>query len=346
VQAASPVEVVRDRLRKRAALYACACPEEYARVEDMGLDAEQQHQLAALGGESTLERILDSGVFEERLLYGLWVAGWLELHSAPTLNLLEVLGAEDEVAPSPAPDSPEDLVQRVRALTQRVMAADDFEALDIPTFAPDGQVRTAYERTLAEIPQAALDSSDAELRSQAHRIRRRVEAAYDHLKDAETRRAHALLRQEEAQDRDARTSAPRALEAERWFRKGTGLLTGKRHPEAAEAFGMASHLDPDEGEYLAHLGYALYLANPQDDVVRREAMQHITNGIKRSPDRELPYVYLARVLAAKGETDTARKVLNRALRIKPGCVPAQRELRLLEMRRRKGFGWIKRLFGR
>ena len=166
------------------------------------------------------------------------------------------------------------------------------------------------------------------------------------MKDAETRRAYAVLRQEEEQDRDARTSAPRALEAERWFRKGSGLLDGRRYSEAAEAFGMASHLDPGEGEYLAHLGFALYLSNPGEEVVRKEAMEHIANGIKRSPDRELPYVFLARLLRAKGETETARKVLRRALRIRPGCIPAQRELRLLEMRSRKGLGVLKRLFGR
>ena len=349
VMTSLPVGLVRDRLRKRASLYASVSQQEDVRIEEAGLEAEQERQLAELGGEATLGQILDSGAFEERLLYGLWVAGWLELHAAPTLTLLEELGgdADESALQREAPaEGPEALAQTLRSLAQRVLAVDDFEALDIPTFAPDGQVRSAYERILAEIPEAALTSSDPELHARATRIRPRVEAAYEHLKDAETRRAHALLRQEEEQDRDARTSAPRALEAERWFRKGGALLEGKHYTEAAEAFGMASHLDPEEGEYLSNLGYALYLSNPGQEVVRKEAMEHIANGIKRSPDRELPYVYLARILREKGETETARKVLRRALRIKPGCHPALRELRLLEMRERKGKGILNRLLRR
>ena len=93
-------------------------------------------------------------------------------------------------------------------------------------------------------------------------------------------------------------------------------LMKRRYEEAAEGFGMAAHLDPDEGEYLAHLGYALYLSKPGDSVIQREAMEHVAAGVKRSPERPLSYIYLGRILRGQGDTDAARRVFQRALRIR------------------------------
>jgi tetratricopeptide (TPR) repeat protein len=311
--------------------------------------------LADLDGEDTLGDVLESKLFEEQLLYGLWVAGRLELHAAPTLTLtIELAGVGDapaaeqagDDAASPTAEGQKDPVASIRELSQRVMGGDDFEVLDIPLFATDRQVEAAHQRILEQISDASLADAEPDVRERVKRIRKRAAAAYQHLKDSETRRAYALLRQEEDEDRDAKPSAERALEAERWFRKGERFLKRKRYDEAAEAFGMASHLDPDEGDYLSHLGYSLYLSRPKESVVQREAMEHIANGIKRSPARELSYVYLGRILVAKGDTETARKVLRRALRIKPDCHPALQELRLLELRERKGKGLLSRFLRR
>ena len=151
------------------------------------------------------------------------------------------------------------------------------------------------------------------------------------------------MRQEEEPEQDLTSAAERSLDAERLFRKGKGLLNSKRYVEAAEAFGMASHFFPDEGEYLSHLGYALYLSNPSENLVQREAMEHIANGIKRSPTSAMSYVYLGKILRAKGEMDTAKKIFRKALRISPDCHPAHQEIRLLEMREKKGKGILSRL---
>jgi CheY-like chemotaxis protein/tetratricopeptide (TPR) repeat protein len=426
---ASPIQLLRDRLAKRGSLYASSAEDEDGALAGAELTSHQERVLSDLGGSDTLSILLESKAFDERLLYGLWVAGRIELHAAPTLTLTELIGADPPAAepelepeleldtgsfdadtleldveperaepeppaparketpppdphpfgtdaletdgfdpdltpaldvdgeispvrqrerrprPAPAQDR-EALVQQLRELAQRVMSGDDFEALDVPVFATDDQVRSAHQAILREIPDAKLASADRDLRERAARIRDRIDGAYNHLKDPETRRAYALLRQEEEQDRGVKPSAERALEGERWFRKGKGLLKSRGYSQAAEAFGMAAHLDPEEGEYLAHLGYALYLSNPEEKVVQREAMEHVANGIKRSPDRELSYIYLGRILKAKGDVEAARKIFRRALKIKPDCHPALQELRVLEMRERKGKGVLSKLLKR
>jgi len=140
----------------------------------------------------------------------------------------------------------------------------------------------------------------------------------------------------------AQSAGERAIEAERWFRDGKAFLAAKRFQQAAEAFGMASHLDPGEGEYAAHLGYSLYLTNPKDSLLERESLEHIARGIKQSPKRELSYVFLGRIFKAKGDLEMAAKVFRRALKIRPDCHPARQEMRLLEMRDAKKTS----LFGR
>jgi CheY-like chemotaxis protein len=241
---------------------------------------------------------------------------------------------------------PDPIGTLLRELAKRVLGGNDFEALGIEPSASDVQVHRAYMAIMDEIPKIEPNAANLVHSQQAKRIRSRVEAAFGNLRDAEKRRAYSLLQQEEEQDRKAKPSAERALEGERWFRKGKAHLDGKRCEEAIEAFGMASHLDPEQGEYASHLGYALYLSNPKDEVVQREAMEHLASGIKRSPRCELSHVFLGRILKAKGDVDVARKIFLKALRIKPDFHPAVQELRVLEMRERKSKGVLSRLIGR
>ncbi len=463
---ASSLQWARDWLRKRATLYIYSSAESRERLDAAELSPEQVQKLTELGGEGTLGDLTDSGLFGERLLYGLILANWMELHTEPLLaltlpeldledeledelddldDLLEVefgeeideelgtqrgkeldkvldaglgeeidagLGEEidaglgevirDEpgvelyevtVVTGPSTTPPEDeptlppesgnlvrrVVKKARALSSarvsrasmgaappraeistaekviderlgeladQVMAGDDFEALGLSLSAADRDVRAAYERLLQQIPDAQQVAANDVLRDQAERVRKRIDAAYLHLKDSEARRAHVELREEKWRDEQERAWADRSLEAERWFRKGKDLLKSKKYDRAGEAFGMASHLDPDEGDYLSHLGWALYLANPDEDVVQREAMEHIARAIKTSPNRELSYVYLGRIVQAKGNLKTARRIFDRALEMNPDCEAASQALRLLGLREEKSKGLLSRLWRR
>ena len=225
-----------------------------------------------------------------------------------------------------------------------MLAGDDFQALGITPSASDAEVRAAYEGILRDVPEVEFTAANLVHAQRAQRIRNRVEAAFVNLSDAGKRRAYTLMHEEEQQDRNAKPSAERALEGERWFREGKVHLELQRCAQALEAFGMASQLDPEQGEYASHLGYALYLSNPDDEVVRAEATEHIARGIKRSPKSELSYVFLGRIFKAKGDIDVARKIFSKALRIKPDFQPAVQELRLLNKPTPKGV--LSRLIGR
>ncbi len=347
VLAASPLEHVRERLRKHASLYVSAADPDERQLAGLELGAAGEAALAELNGAGTLGELAGTNLFEPKLLYALWVAGGIQLHAEPTLTLLEEMhGIEapgDPAAAEAGPLGPEALAGSLRGLARRVLGHDDFAVLGVTAIASDAQRRSAYENLVAGIPSQALHSDDPEIRDLARRVRARIEEAYANLQDPETRRAYSILQGEAEQGPGVEPDANRALEAERWFRRGEAALQKKSHDAAVEAFGMAAHLDPNEGEYLSHLGYAMYLSNPRQEVVQREAMEHIANGIKRSPERALSYVFLGRILRVKGDADTARKVLRRALRTDPHCHPAHQELRLLKLRERRERGVLGRI---
>lgn len=220
------------------------------------------------------------------------------------------------------------------ALSEQLAERDDFAILEVREESSDDEVHRAYQARLAfdflRLPAPLAD--EPALRDLVKQIRGCYSEAYQHLRTQDGRRVHAALGKS---PRSKPAEVERALDAEGWFRKGEAFLNERAYDKALEAFGMATHFDPEQGEYLSHLGYALFLTNPRDELVRREAMENMAKGIKLSPDRPVSYVYLARALKAHDDIRNAKRMLQRALKIDPDCHPALQEQRLLDTRRDK-----------
>ncbi len=383
IQHGSRAQTVSEALRDRAALYVSReekPPYEFGSIQ---LSSAERVFLEHMNGDRSIREVLDSGEFSERLLYALFIAGFLVFHRDPVMMLLEEAGEAREAlsrpvesrvsrpaaskpprpAREPSPSAPPvatagrslsvlpaaraeeagRIQATLSALFQRIGSQDDFGVLGVSEQASDEEVRDAYERLVATIPSDEVTADAENLRDVAERARKRIDLAFEHLQSGDSRRAHAALSREEQNVREKKEVASRAFEAENGFRKGEGFLKLKKYDEAVEAFGMSAHLDPGEGEYAAHLGYALFLSQPKDPIVLREALEHIATGIKLSPRRETSYVYLGRIFRANGAADRARKMFERAVRIKPDCHAALLELRILERCEQRSGGFLKRL---
>ena len=120
----------------------------------------------------------------------------------------------------------------------------------------------------------------------------------------------------------------------------------RNYGEALMAFGQAMSEYPDEGEYHAHYGWCLHLLHPDDTGLIGEAIEHVQRGIKLARDRDKPYLYLGRLYKAIGKLQAAEKMFTRAVQIRPDGLESMRELRLLNMRRDKSKGILKRLLRR
>ncbi|MDJ0852339.1 MAG: response regulator [Myxococcota bacterium] len=361
----APSAAVRKMVDRRAAEYVFKADAPLYALSELGPGVCEQALLDGLEGDDTVAEVLDR--IDERLLYALLVTGLVEVQPEPVLMLRDLVVKEPPPAPArpraaarapePQPD-PAVLAEVTRLeaslgdLARQISGQDDFELLRVTEESTDADVRAVYEELLAIIGFERIPNDQTNLRALAGKVREHVERAYRRLREASARQAAFAQRRDSESTREAEEAAKRKLEAETWFRKGEVALRESRHDDAVEAFGMAAHNDPAQGEYAAHLGYALYLSRPNNELVRREALEHIAQGIKRAPGQWKPLLFLGRVFRAAGERDNARKVLRRVLKIRPECREALRELELLDRPdKSEGLadrvrGWISRFGGR
>jgi curved DNA-binding protein CbpA len=223
---------------------------------------------------------------------------------------------------------------------------DPFEIFGLPETASDEEIRAGYEQLCERThPDRFGDATDA-VRELAERVFERVEAAFGVLSDPRRRQEHLLARRRAGREAAELDEGRRAVEAELRFQKGQAALRQRAYDEAMQCFQEAVELHPDDGEYHAHLGWALHVSRPDDRKRAEQALVHLKRGIKLARDREKPYLFMGRVCQAVGRSDVAVKMFTRAVQIQPDCVEALRELRLINMRREKEKGFIARLLRR
>jgi CheY-like chemotaxis protein len=258
-------------------------------------------------GDRTVAEILESGVIAERELYALLVAGFAESHETAPLELTRIV---EEVLED---EGDSDLIL-------------DLEEELPPDLETDAVSDSVGESTRIDEPEGVAALEAASVAGSAEAVKRKPDGR------ASTPRASTEAPSAPAMSAPAGGSAraEKLREAERHFMEGETHLEARRYDDATAAFGMAAHLDPDQGEYRSHLGYAMHLQRPATKLVTKEALEHIANGIKRAPEQWRPSLFLARVFIATGEGRNARRVLATAARKHPDCEPILVELRKLE----------------
>jgi len=117
------------------------------------------------------------------------------------------------------------------------------------------------------------------------------------------------------------------------FEAGERHLREKRYEQALREFGIARETSSRNPDYLAHYAWCLYLCNPNNATVTQEALAHLRQAVKLARDEEKPYLLLGRLCKVLGQNRDAERNFARAARISPDCVEAQRELRLINMRK-------------
>ena len=174
----------------------------------------------------------------------------------------------------------------------------------------------------------------------------RISQAYSAIATAGDRQDYARERAEGRKLAALEDEGRRALKAETEYQRGESLLAAREYEAALLCYGRAMEHFPSEGEYRASYGWCLYLCHPDNEIMLGEALEHCREGLKLAKDREKPYLLLGRLYKAMGKPVAAKKMFSRAVQIKPQCVEAMRELRIMNMRREKDKGVLKRIFRR
>lgn len=116
------------------------------------------------------------------------------------------------------------------------------------------------------------------------------------------------------------------MNAELQFQKGKVFLKKRDYPNARESFTWAAKLLPEEGEYLAYLGWVIYL-NAKDkrgDEATR-AVKYMKKAMTLNPSIETPHIFLGIIYKVQGMKDMAILHFKKALEINPNSIDAKRE---------------------
>jgi CheY-like chemotaxis protein/DnaJ-domain-containing protein 1 len=349
VRTRTPLERVDAALRRRVDRSLARSESPFYRFQEVELEPPLRAWAEGLDGLPLGDAL---GLDEERrrCVYGLLATGFLTLRAgggaAPGgARRCEERALAVDLAPRSSADD-ESVRAELAELAARIADQTPFEVLGVAESAGAEEILAAYERLCERTHPDRVGASSDAARELAERVFGHVEAAYEVLRDPRRRQQYLLARRREGREAAELDEGRRAVEAELRFQKGEAALRQRAYDLALRLFREAVELYPDEGEYHAHLGWALHLTRPEDPRRAEEAIRHIRRGIKLASDREKPYLFLGRVCKAIGRSGVAEKMFARAVQIQPGCVEALRELRLIHMRREKEKGFIARLLRR
>ena len=227
---------------------------------------------------------------------------------------------------------------------RKLRGQDAYSILGVPVSTHDQAVQRAYMRLSEKVRPHEYQNAPPALRQLADEVFRLLTGAHSKLQSVRSRAEYAATLRKETKDQEGKVQRAQVHRAERDFREGEQCLKQRAYVSGLECFGRALQVVPDSGLYRAFYGWALHLCHPDDLMMTEEAIEHVREGARLDREHHKPLVFLGRLYVVQGRWVAAEKILARAVELSPDSVEAQRELRLLTRRRRKGHGGLRRIF--
>jgi curved DNA-binding protein CbpA len=235
---------------------------------------------------------------------------------------------------SPVPDI--DTVRKQIELKAKVVEVENlFEVLGLPPTAGREQIKSAYFDAAKRFHPDRLASMGLEvLRPEVEKIFRRVSEAYGTLFDDAQRVVYIqqLSKPKSPDDAEAHAKAMRMLEAEMAFRRGEIALRKNDYLGAIVDFESALKANPQEGEHLAYLTWAKVCAGQLTHAAARPTLQQ---AVRLSPKCARAHYYYGLCLKEENDVDRAYGAFRTASELDPRLLDAEREMRLINMRKEK-----------
>jgi len=239
---------------------------------------------------------------------------------------------------------PNAMREEIEAKARDVETETLFQVLGVPETATRDQIKNAYFEAAKRYHPDRLGSLGLEaLRSETEKIFRRVSEAYGILFDDQRRDEYKRNMSKPAAEKEspeAHAQAMRIFEAEMAFRRGEILMRKNDLNGAIAEFEAAVNGNPQEGEHLAWLAWARVAAGQLSFADAKGRFQEAT---RLSPKCARAYYFLGLSLKDGKELDRALQMFKKAMELDPRLIDAEREVRLINMRREKqSGGWFSR----
>src|SRR4051794_14943135 len=354
----------RAALEKYAHQYVGLTSDPQLRLQDMTSDPVELAFIQSIDGSKQLDVILDRAEIPRDkarlLLVALSEAGMLQRHEAttkkkgampvvpmvPPVSSVPVLGAPAAPLPTTAPLASGQLSM----MLQTVRTQDYFWALDVGRDAPAGDIDRAYEALARSFHADRYRLSSEDDRKAAQEIFEKLGEAHRTLRDPARRKTYlARLEREEEKEKGKEeayvprprqmtppppTSAgaaasPSSAAARALYDVGLEHLKARRHHEAVEALRQAARLVPNEADFRAALGWALFRQAPADARAGRAAVAELRRALQLDDRPRAAAQPLAEIYAQTGQPDLAVQELERLLAIDPTATEVAEELHRL-----------------
>jgi DNA-binding response OmpR family regulator/curved DNA-binding protein CbpA len=286
--------------------------------------------------------------------------------------------AEPEPEPEPEPETKSEAGEVDEKAAVRKKVQGKFESIQDGTFfhvlgvglnPTEHEVRVAYHKLAKEYhPDRFFGNVSGEVKQMVDEIFGSVSQAYDRLNTQEKINEYAKSledQQPDAEKNEARLKGvKKVILAEQHFQNALNFLKEKRFTRASDAFRKAIDIAPNEAEYVAHYGWALYNMPFEKDLDEEElemrgqdanadfqfqGREHLNKAIQISPRTEKAYLFLGQIYKGQGLKEFAEKQFEKALICNPNSIEALRELRLIKLEEQKSTkkkGLLERLLGR
>lgn len=238
-------------------------------------------------------------------------------------------------AVQPATFSPADLGAAGIAHRAQVIGTEDlFSVLGLPDGAPDEAVRAAYFR-LAKLwhPDRLIDDLEP-FRAEVQAIFTRMTEAHITLADADARRAYLATRSSSA---PVVKAIPKKTRSE-IIREIESSLTNRAFKVAETASRELVAENKDDHEARAIAAWASTFAGESSEEALRAALPVLDRVISNDRDGARALYYRGVLHKRLGNLAGAFRDFSRCAQLEPKHLEAQREIRIFEMRARKGSG--------
>jgi hypothetical protein len=335
-------------------------PDPVLRLQDLTTDPLELTYINSIDGTESIAEILERapiGQGEARLLLVALSEAGMITHAEGTSARRRGAPSPTEVVGSPpagfvaavAPPQPSGALSggQLSMVAETVRTQDYFWTLGIERDAMVADVERAYDAHARTFHPDRYRHSSDEDRKLAQEIFDRLGEAHRTLRDAGRRRSY-IAKLDRGTDRAAegwdqitdvsgfidapptsKVSSASNSAARSLYEAGLEHLRGRRHHEAVEAFRQAARLVPNEAEYRASLGWALFREAPADARAGRAALAELRRAVQLDARNRRAAEYLAQIYSQTGQSELAIQELERLLDLDPTAADAAEELRRL-----------------
>ncbi|MCL4479822.1 MAG: DnaJ domain-containing protein [Deltaproteobacteria bacterium] len=235
------------------------------------------------------------------------------------------------------------LLEQLKDKTENLKEKNFYECLGVNQQANKALIKKAYFMLAKEYHPDHYYEYPPEVRDIAAEIFTIITNAYETLFSEEEHAKYDNYLKTGKKNTDD-NEADAILRAELQFQKGEVLLKTNDAKGAHDNFKWAVELNPNEGEYIAYLGWSIFKLDPDSEQARSKAIDYIKRGLQLNKEQDSGHYFLGRILKVKGDEGKAMEEFAMAYSLNPSNIDALREIRAYELSKKNQTGVFKKLF--